>query len=282
MLQEWDKRLFGVSLDLPRMGLDGVTKFSPPPPLQKAAAAAAKASSPVSAAAAVAAAVSDDGQTPFLWQAPNSNAVLFLGERWVELHRFVARLLEAQHSTSSTGLSPAEQKFLTTKRVSKTFPSWMEHALRLCQARGFWTLYPSSFTASALATVHNELYKPPEEYEDEVLAEAEKRKKAAAAAAAGAETGGPSGPSSNGDDNTGEVRLGSNSLLEALPNGGSLAPFSELPLLAWDGKQVSLDDLNSQAIEYATDFRRTVGGCSEGMLDVLLPETLFCNDDDDD
>ncbi|CAK7212110.1 hypothetical protein SEUCBS140593_001402 [Sporothrix eucalyptigena] len=246
LLQEWDKRLFGLSLDLPRKGLDATTKFTPPPPLKKAD--TADAPTDVSGVA---------GDTSFLWQAPNSNAVLFLGERWAELHGFVAHLFDTQHK--APGLPPL------TKRVSKTLPSWLEHALQLCQARGLWTLYPSATTATAIATVHDELYQPPEEYEDEVLAEA-------------AEAG--SNPRWTGDGE--EVRLGSKSLIESLPQRtGGLAPFSDLPLLAWDGKQVSLADLDSQSVEYAMQFRRTYGGCTEGMLKLLLPETLFCTEIDD-
>ncbi|ERS97743.1 hypothetical protein HMPREF1624_05914 [Sporothrix schenckii ATCC 58251] len=262
LLQEWDKRLFGISLDLPRTALDGSTPFVPPAPLKKG--------DTTEAAAASAAGTSADtsADSSFLWQAPNSNAVLFLGERWADLHRFIAQLLATQRMAEPESKSHAEQP---VKRVSKTFPAWLEHALQLCQARGFWTLYPSSTTASALATVHDELYKPPEEYEEDVLADA---------AAAG------SNPHWTGSD---EVRLGSKTLLEALPHRGGtatgdttgLAPFSDLPLLAWDGKSVTLDELNDQSVEYATHFRRTTGGCSEGMLAVLLPETLFCNDMDD-
>ena len=242
LTQEWDKRLFGLSLDLPRKLLDGTTKFTPPPPLKKAGAAV-----DVSGVA---------GDTSFLWQAPNSNAVLFLGERWAELHAFVANLLDNQHKDPSLK-SPA-------KSVSKTFPAWLEHAMQLCQARGLWTLYPSTTTAGALATVHDELYQPPEEYEEEVLAEA-------------AEAG-----SNPRWTEPGEVRLGSKSLIEALPQRhGGLPPFSDLPLLAWDSKQVALADLDSAALQYATHFRRTMGGCSEGMLKLLLPETLFCTEIDD-
>ncbi|CAK7224400.1 hypothetical protein SBRCBS47491_005538 [Sporothrix bragantina] len=246
LMQEWDKRLFGLSLDLPRKGLGGTSKFAPPAPLKKAG-AAGEAAPDVSGVA---------GDTSFLWQAPNSNAVLFLGERWAELHSFVAHMLDAQRKDPT--LQPP------AKSVSKTFPSWLEHALQLCQARGLWTLYPSATTASALATVHDELYQPPEEYEDEVLAEA-------------AEAG-----SNPRWTEPGEVRLGSKSLIEALPHGhGGLPPFSDLPLLAWEGKQVSLADLDSAAQQYATHFRRTMGGCSEGWLKLLLPETLFCTEIDD-
>ncbi|CAK7273791.1 hypothetical protein SEPCBS57363_005829 [Sporothrix epigloea] len=244
--QEWDRTLLGLSLDLPRKSLNGTVAFSPPPPLKNSDAAVAGAPD-VSGVT---------GETSFLWQAPNSNAFLFLGERWAELHSFVAHLLDAQRKDPSLQL-PA-------KSVSKTFPSWLEHALQLCQARGFLSLYPSATTASALAAVHDELYQPPEEYEEEVLAEA-------------AEAG-----SNPHWTDPGEVRLGSKSFTEALPRGhGGLAPLDALPLLAWDGEQVAPTDFDSATQEYATHFRRTAGGCSEGMLQLLLPDTLFCTEIDD-
>ena len=195
-----------------------------------------------------------------LWQAPNSNAILVLGERWAELHQFVAQLLELQHT-----LTPAELKeHRAAKRVSKKYPSWLEHALELCQARGLWTLYPSSATASALATVHNELFKLPEEYEADVLGASKGRE--------------PGGDRRDAD----EIRLGTKMLMETLARGGSLPPFADLPLVSWDGKQATLEQMNDRVVEYRTRFRRTIGGCSEGMLDVLLPETLFCNANEDE
>ncbi len=133
LLQEWDQKLFGISLELPSMSLNA-SSFSPPARLQQ----------PGEAKQA------SGGPTSFLWQAPNSNAVLFLGERWVELHGFVAKLLEARNKL------PQPPKLLGQKLVSKAFPSWLEHALRLCRARGYWTLYPSQPTSSFVASVHRE------------------------------------------------------------------------------------------------------------------------------
>lgn len=303
-MQNWDKRLFGISLDLPRTTLDGTAKFLPPVAPAKAAVAGSAGSAgsgapPASPASPAPPAASGDGLTSFLWQAPNSNAVLFLSERWVELHRFVSQLLDTQHAiaTSSTSFSETMasqiQLYLSEKHASKTFPAWLEHALRLCQARGFWTLYPSTTMASALATVHDELYKPPEEYEVDVLAakaaaEAAADQTAAEGAAAEAAEAdgtlaGGSAPNAKAKTATAaaaddeEVRLGSKSLLDVLPPGGGLAPFSDMPLLAWDGTLATLEQLNADTIQYAAQFRRTVGGCREDALENLAPGALFCD-----
>jgi len=224
VLQEWDSRLFGISLHLPWALLDAQTEFTPPP-------------------------ASPETPTSFLWQAPNSEAVLFLGERWVELHGFVSRLLAVQDDGRAPPLSGSQ------KLVSKKYPSWLEYALKLCQVRGYWTLYPSQPTSASLATVHNELYQPPEEYEEDM---------------ARADMG----------DGV-EVALVAGSLLETLPKGGSLLPFHELPLLSWDGKQTSLHDSNAAAVENAMDFRRLVGGCDTEGVREPVPEKsaadLFCS-----
>ena len=227
-MQEWDKRLFGISLDLPSIRLDS-TRFSPPPSVDGTEDVRSDTAS-------------------FLWQAPNSNAVLFLGERWVELHGFVSQLLTAQQNHHHP------PQLLAEKLVSKRYPSWLEQALRLCQARGYLTLYPSRSTSSALALVHSELYTPPEEYGDEL-------------------------PTFKADESA-EVELTSASFLETLPSRGSLLPFHDLPLLAWGGKKSSLQNLNAAAIDYTMEFKRQVAGCDAESLEQVVPDAsakdLFC------
>ncbi len=193
-----------------------------------------------------------DEATPFIWQAPNSNAVLFPGERWVELHGFVTKVLEARRTL------PHVPRLLSQKLVSKKYPSWLEHVLRLTQARGYWTLYPSPATASAIASVHGELYTPPEEYEGEV-------------------------PKGKGSDDT-EVILVSNSFLNTLPRRSRRSPFQDIPLLSWDGTVTDVQSINKAANEYVTDFRRHVGQCGVAAVDELAAdpsaEDLFCTEDD--
>ena len=114
-----------------------------------------------------------DAPTSFLWQAPSSNAVLYMGEKWVDLHSFVSRSLAAAgaESRSTTSGNPATTPaLLAEKFVSKRHPSWLEHALRLARLRGYYTLYPGEETARNLATVHSELYQAPEEYAAEAEA----------------------------------------------------------------------------------------------------------------
>lgn len=232
VLQEWDKRLMGISLDLPLTLLDATEPFTPPSKRDiLPAAAEEEANEPVS----------------FLWQAPNSNAVLFPGDKWVELHGFVTQFVAAQHT------HPALPAVFADKLVSKRYPSWLEHALRLARARGYWTLYPGRLTARNLAAVHNELYKVPEEYAAEVLADTPERA---------------------------EVTLAAGPLLDSLPDGGTLPPFDDLPLLGWDGATTTLAKLDAAAAEYASQIRSAIGGCENFLPEDLVPHRsasdLFC------
>ncbi|KAG6366523.1 hypothetical protein INS49_000700 [Diaporthe citri] len=236
--QAWDKRVFSLSLDLPSKILDGRAPFVPP------TGQVGRPDGPELGAA------SSSHTTSFLWQAPNSNAALFLGERWAELHGFVSQLLEAQHGFQST---PA---LLAEKSVSKDYPSWLEHALRLCRARGYMTVYPGADLAASLATTHGELYQKPEEYEND-----KSRTK-------------------HGDED--EVILRHGTLLDGLPNGEGLPRFNEMTLLSWDDNRISLEDLNEESIKYAAGFRRTVGGCRTGQAAEPDPSAkdLYCMGDD--
>lgn len=234
LYQAWDQRLFSISLDLPTTTLDGSEPFVAPSGQAGRLDPADLGSSP------------QDAPTPFLWQAPNSNAALFTGGKWAELHGFVSQLLEAQHGLQAT------PDLLADKAVSRDYPAWMEHALRLCRARGYWSLYPSPGLATALATVHGDLYQPPEEYED----------------------GDGRGVRHDDED---EVVLRHESLMDGLPNG-ELLRFNDMPLLSWDDKQVSLEALDEASIRYTTEFRRTVGGCKDPLEATPKPSgtDLFC------
>ncbi|KAK0620384.1 hypothetical protein B0T14DRAFT_567135 [Immersiella caudata] len=232
--QQWDSRLFGISLDIPSTHVDASKPFDPP--TKKGS--------------------SSSDTSSFLWQAPNSNAVLYTGPKWVELHAFVSHLLEFQQTTEKK--QSALPSLITNKLVSKRYPSWLEHALKLSRARGYWTLYPSPQTAGKLAVVHNEMYRAPEEYEKEIKRE--------------------------GSVDSVERTLAAGPLLESLPSRGTLPAFDEMPLLLWDGRTTKLRNLDSHAVDYSWEFRRAVGGCEKLMPSELLPRQsardLFCEKED--
>ncbi|KAI1377732.1 hypothetical protein F4677DRAFT_45827 [Hypoxylon crocopeplum] len=253
--QHWDRRLFGISLEQPLRLLDGKGTVSLPTVLKSSDSGDA---------------VEGEISTSFLWQAPSSNAVLFLGEKWMELHDFVSRSLEAKQD-----LDPVPT-LLTEKVVSTQYPSWLEHALRLARARGYWMLYPGEDTARNLATVHSELNRMPEEY-----ASQENSKPLLADDATEEEIENVRQKIRVGM----EVPLAPVSLLDSLSNEGHLRPFGDLPILTWDGQSTDYQELNSLAAKYAAEFKEKVGSCTTKSVEdqkqrvSLLAQDLFCATD---
>ncbi|KAI8963882.1 hypothetical protein F5Y11DRAFT_346132 [Daldinia sp. FL1419] len=250
--QHWDRRLFGISLEQPLQLLDGKSSFSLPSLLKS------DQSSDTS---------QDEVSTSFLWQAPTSNAVLFLGDKWVELHDFVSKSLEAKQGSEFV------PTILSEKVVSTQHPSWLEHALRLARARGYLTLYPGVDTSSNLATVHRELKHIPEEYATEENSKPLLADDASEEEIENVRQKIRAGP---------EITLAPVSLLDSLPNKGSLRPFGELPILAWDGQETGFEELNSLATKYSDEFREKAGNCGAQVAEKLKEkewlsaQDLFC------
>ena len=181
--------------------------------------------------------------TSFLWGAPNSNAALYFGDKWMEFHSFLNARLSKPPTTR-------------TKLISKKHPSWLEFLLELMRARRYSLLYPTFSTDDeAIATVHDELYQIPEEFPkepappvpipelnpDEPLALVYERK-------------------DRPPPNT-ERSLSSSNLLSVLPNSGDLPDFYELPLLAFDGSTLTQMQANDDAWMFSAAYRRDIGGC---------------------
>jgi hypothetical protein len=203
------------------------------------------------------------GVTQFLWQAPNSNAALYFGEKWVELHNFVAQLLLSEHKLPTPTT-------LNGKDISKTYPSWLEHILKLARARGYWTIYPNFENADSLATLHNDLYQPPEEYSEEIKVETSDGELTA-------------DPAKHLSLKHTETPLITKSLLSILPFRGELPKIADMPLLSWDGDRINVEDIGHLAVDYSRVFRREIGGCDEKAVAKtrydLAAADLFCLND---
>jgi hypothetical protein len=235
IFQEWGQRLMGISLELPAAHLDGTDGFKSPSKRKPGEST----DSPKALASG-----------SFLWQAPNSNAILLMGDKWVELHSFVSRLLVAQSKWQKMPSVFGE------RLTSKNFPAWLEHAVRLARARGYFTVYPAPETASNLATVHTELYQPPEEY---------------------ASTSGKLKPPSSD-----ETKLVPTDLMRSLPDDGALPHLTDLPMLSWDGSSVTWESMYTAAVAYA-DMMKTAMGCEapsgkKAKADKFARD-LFCDED---
>ncbi|OBT68630.1 hypothetical protein VE03_01664 [Pseudogymnoascus sp. 23342-1-I1] len=237
--------LLGISLDLPSTYLNDTTRFTAPP-------------NPVSAVVPEA-----DGPS-FLWGSPNSNAALYFGDKWTELHTLVS------HSLSSASSAPK-------KRISTSYPSWLEYILTLSNSRGYSMLYPQLTAGDALATVHNELYQPPEEF-DKPKTEFETTKD---------EGNFTADPAKHLSLQHKEFPLAHSSLVNMLPDNQLLAPLHSMPLLTWDGRVVDRIDLGDEAEKFSAKFRRDVGGCktpvpSKTRLVDVGVENLFCDGGSED
>ncbi|RCI09379.1 hypothetical protein L249_3702 [Ophiocordyceps polyrhachis-furcata BCC 54312] len=198
----------------------------------------------------------DEAATAFLWQAPTSDAVLFLGDKWVELHGYVSRVLEAQQTMTDP------PPILANKQIGRQSPAWLEYALQLSRLRGYVTLYPSQETAKVIATAHSDLSHKPEEFGPSTAAEDRRRQGA--------------------DGQLVEMASSQVDMLGALPDEGLQKPLEELPLLSWDGRLLDgAEALDKDATEVAMTFRRQVGHCSEADLEKDISadrhgRDLFC------
>ena len=243
-----EKHLMGISLELPSTYLNDTTAFSPPRKTSKSSS-------------------DSDSAISFLWQAPNSNAILYFGDMWTELHSLLGHSLTSLHKLGTPTT-------LNSKEVSTTYPAWLEDILKLVRTRGYYFLYSTLADQAALATIHNELYKPPEEFS---MIEADSAPHAS--------------PDFTADSahhlslQHAEKPLASKSLLSLLPTDGILPALTDMPLLSWDGNATTKIELDEAASKYSQVFRREIGGCStsdkhktkaEGSAD-----DLFCLDNAD-
>ncbi|CAO2654601.1 Nn.00g113340.m01.CDS01 [Neocucurbitaria sp. VM-36] len=253
--------LMGLSLELPSVLLDGQNKLTLPAVKDMHTDMYNKMSPNTKSA-------------PFLWQAPNSHATLFFGDKWAELHSFLSnRVVKHQESSKSTSRA---------KLVSATLPSWTEYMLEFMRARGYSLLYPAT-TSTALVTVHNELYHAPEEFLPEPLKRAGPLVPPEAADEPFLRADEPPRAPKNPEP---PVTPGSLPLHMALPFNGDLPEISHLPQLLYDGSMIDPANVSSIATDFANTFREEVGGCKipQGKHRKVIKgeaRDLFCFGDED-
>ena len=231
----------GISLDLPGYYLNDSQIFTPPTIFSTPSGASSDTSK-------------SEENTPFLWQAPNSNAALYFGDKWLELHSFLTRRLAATKMRDT----PMYHKQITDK-----YPLWLEFLLELMRARGYTMIYPS-FGSNGVVTVHNELYQEPDENWPK------RKKKTFGTQSTSNEDLDPSEPFTVEPSDFPSVRsspsekpLISSDLLSLFPDSsGPLPGLTQLPLLSYQGNSMNAAAFTSAARNYAKDFRREVGHCS--------------------
>ncbi|KAJ5893554.1 hypothetical protein N7495_005245 [Penicillium taxi] len=205
----------------------------------------------------------------FLWQAPNSNAALYFGDKWVEFHSFLSNRLEVLESKASV--------LSQEKLISKRYPAFMEYLLEMMRSRGYYMLYPSfpGLRASSLVTVHHELYQPPEEFSLDPNS---------VDSAQTIESIEDTGQSL--ELQTDEIEILSSDkpldrvstitpLLDTFALG--LPDVNSLSLLSFDGGLLTVEALTRQTKEYTKYFQVHYGGCSEEALtSSKYSSPLFC------
>ena len=243
----------GISLDLPSQSLDNARPFFPP---------GIKAKDDAHATSDIL--WTTPSPLPFLWQAPNSNAALYFGDKWAEFHSFLTnRLLVQQRYPSSR-----------PRIIHPENPSWTEYLLELMRTRGYTLLYPNLPSSESLAVVHNELYQLPEE------------------------TTPPASSEQSVEPFTvnplltpprhlyhSENPLLTTPILSILPFDGDLPALTTLPLLSYFGEPLTRWSARKEASRYANDFRSQTGHCKSWNGKTESPvnaDDLFCFDLDDD
>ncbi|KAF1972178.1 hypothetical protein BU23DRAFT_555416 [Bimuria novae-zelandiae CBS 107.79] len=253
--------VMGVTLELPSLLLDGKTKLSPPKTGDMHSARYTEL-------------FADTKSVPFLWQAPNSHATLFFGDKWAELHSFLSNRV-AKHSK-------APQR---NKLVSETLPSWAEYMLEFMRARGYALVYPGAISDEALVTIHYELYRIPEEF-------------APPKAKHGDEEITPpkhtDEPFLHGDTPPPPPKVPETKVVPSsrplhliLPFDGDLPEIPHLPYLLHRGDIIPHFNISGVASTYAGKYREIIGGCTipDGKHRKVIERSardLFCFGDETD
>ncbi|KAK5059772.1 hypothetical protein LTR84_009655 [Exophiala bonariae] len=249
--QEAGESLMGISLELPMFAPDATTK------------------SPW-----VALKISD---ALVSWQAPSSNAGLYFGDKWVEMHWFLTqRLLADPELVKKSRASPV---------LSHDYPGWLHFALELMQARNYYMLYPRFIQSGneVMATLHKELAHRPEEY-----GEVDKKSL------------GNAGEQSSGMLSEGiltadkevkrllqqERRLSADSLVMSLLDTSRSkgqekgSQTNDIPMISFYGEQMAASESVKDSWKFAAEFARDVAGCSSQLAEekdqTPSIESLFC------
>lgn len=253
------KNLMGFTLELPSTYLNETTPLEPP---VLAPADAKRSSREV------------QEPTPFLWQAPNSNAALYFGEKWIELHSFLSARIYIQDPHLPAHQRPPPRK----KVVSESYPSWMEYFQELMRVRGYFLLYPHfPDSDDAIVTIHEELRQPPEEF-------SKKRSRPSIADPPKLDPNEPfvTNPSAFEPilPPSPEVALLVKNLIALLPYSGDLPQITKLPILSHEGNILSRPDAIAVAHKFTDEFRDEIGRCdgnSRVVVEPMSAKDLFCN-----
>lgn len=238
--------LAGISLITPTLHVDGKTPFTLPE-------------------------LSLDGQpsaaaTPFLWQVPETNAALYFGDKWRELHSFLSNRLSHTSPPIHRVLQP-------------TAPSFAEPLLELMSVRGYSLLYPH-FPAHTIATLQTTPFSPPEEF----LSLAPSSHEAENLSSATPWYDPPNQPQPPPHIPP-QLPLAMTPLHNLLPSAGDLPELSDLPHLNVLGYAMPAEERLGTTESLLSAFRTSIGSCPDTHVPdarPLLADDLFCSPEYDD
>lgn len=246
--------VMGFSLSRPSLLVDGKTPLVPPIISDMHAARYQKMASQGKPA---------PPSVPFMMQAPNSHATLFFSPQWTELHSFLSARV-SKHQNAAAAPTTARPK-----HVSQTLPSWTEYMLEFMRARGYFLIYPATTSGSTLATVHNELYRAPEEFTAPQTPDTDSPTPpvdSSSLAEPFLTAPSPPPPPKNPEH---PLIPHSSPLTSFLPFDADLPEAQHLPHLLFNGVKLDPSSVGQVAGKYAKKFSEEVGGCKsagrEGM-----------------
>lgn len=263
-LSENSEYLMGFSLELPSTYLNNSAELEPPklepPPAKEGE-------------------VKSERHTPFLWQAPNSNAALYFGDKWVELHSFLSARISIRNSQGVSDYKPPSRQ----KVISGHYPSWMEYVQELMRVRDYFLLYPYFPPKSdAVVSIHNELHQLPEEY-SQTHHDISPTLEPSSIDPDDPFTIDPSMETATFTPRH-EPLLRNSNLVSFLSESGhsDLPDIGSLPILSHDGNVVSPDQSAKNAQQFTNEFRHEIGRCS-GKMTIIVNHMsagdLFCDPD---
>jgi hypothetical protein len=213
----------------------------------------------------------------FLSQSPNSNAALYFGDKWVELHSFLSNRLAVDKFVQK----PTSE---TLAYISHQHPSWLAYILELSRARAYTMLYPS--LSESIATMHTELYQAPDEYREHSSSHFDAETKPHSSTPLTAEfTPHPETPPLSGAAASRSILHILNPTLPTTDSGGPLPDLSTLPILSYKGEYLEQGQipLNQASIAFSEAFAKEFGSCKDGSKrpkrKAWSADDLFCLDD---
>ena len=250
--------LAGISLITPSSHFDTQAPFSPPSPLPPQLKESLQGKIPLEATEL----------TPFLWQAPDTIATLYFGNRWLELHSYLSLRI-------STPTTP------TPRLLPPTTPAFAEPLYELMRLRGYTILYPN-LPSHSIAIRNSSPRIQPEFTND-------------------AATTFPPNPLSSDSSQPQNFNpytpylfppepqpplpahpLVDTPLTNILPPPADLPELTSLPLLDAIGNLITAPNFAKLALTEAATFRFMVGSCPEDVYPAVVPgvaDDLFCDAD---